>query len=350
MQTITVRASTEYAVMIGAGLLDSLGAQAAAIIPGRKAIFVSDRNVWPLYGLRAAESLTAAGFSVAHFLMDAGEDSKSPENYLRLLCFLAEQAVTREDCILALGGGVVGDLAGFAAATYLRGIAYIQIPTTLLAMVDSSVGGKTAINLPAGKNLAGSFWPPKLVLCDTDTLQTLPEAIFTEGCAEVIKYGILFDEELFSLLERWGKAFPREEIIAQCIQWKKHAVQADEFDAGMRQLLNLGHTIGHSIEKASHYTVSHGAAVAIGISMTARSAAALGCCSADACGRMTALLQKFDLPTSTVLPASQLAEFAMRDKKRFSDTLTLILPATIGCCRPHPWPVHQLESFIKAGI
>ena len=187
MKTITVKASRNYDVLIGNGLLASLGEHAARLTKAKKAAIISDSNVWPLYGHIAVESLNNSGFDVLHYTFPAGESSKNGSTYLSILNFLAENHVTRTDCLIALGGGVVGDMTGFVAATYLRGIAYIQVPTTLLAAVDSSVGGKTAIDLPAGKNLAGAFCQPSMVLCDTDTLNTLPPEIFLDGCAEVIK-------------------------------------------------------------------------------------------------------------------------------------------------------------------
>ncbi len=350
MKTVTVTASKEYAVVIGAGLRHFLGQRVADIVQGRSAMIVSDSNVWPIYGQHAVQSLKNAGFSISTFIFQAGEASKNAETYLQLLGCLADNQMTRADCIIALGGGVTGDLAGFAASTYLRGIAYIQVPTTLLAMVDSSVGGKTAIDLPAGKNLVGTFYQPSLVLCDTDMLDTLPDAVFTDGCAEVIKYGILYDELLFSLLEQQGKQFSRDEVIFRCISWKKAAVEQDEFDKGTRQMLNLGHTIGHSIEKASDFSITHGMAVSTGISMVSRSAVKLGICTREDGLRITRLLTQFDLPTSTSLPVEALAQHALSDKKRAADVMTLILPATIGCCQQYPLPIDELESFIKAGM
>ena len=212
--------------------------------------------------------------------------------------------MTRSDLIVALGGGVTGDLAGFAAATYLRGIRFIQIPTTLLAAVDSSVGGKTAIDLPAGKNLAGAFYQPDLVLRDTDTPATLPEDIFRDGCAEVIKYGVLYDPELFVLLEKEGPAFDRETVISRCIQHKRDVVQLDERDTGLR--MKLGHTIGHGIEKCSNYTISHGKAVAAGMAIVSRSASALGHCCGETCKRIEKVLEEFSLPITTCFSAEEL--------------------------------------------
>ena len=243
-----------------------------------------------------------------------------------------------------LGGGVVGDLAGFAAATYLRGIPYIQMPTTLLAMVDSSVGGKTGIDLEQGKNLVGAFYQPTVVLCDTDTLDTLPENIFRVGCAEVIKYSILFDKELFAHLEDRGIAFDREAVIARCVELKKIAVEADEFDQGQRMLLNLGHTIGHAIEKYSNYTISHGQAVSIGMAIVCRS------CECSDTNRILALLAKFDLPIATVYSAEDLEKSAVSDKKRSGKLVNLIIPGSIGNCAIVSTDTEKLKAFIEKGL
>lgn len=344
MQTVIVHASKEYAVRIGAGLLPELGKYAAETMHGRRAVIVSDRNVWPLYGKIARNSLECAGISVAVYLIDAGENSKNAQNYLDLVQFLAERELTREDHLVALGGGVVGDLTGFAAATYLRGIGYIQCPTSLLAMVDASVGGKTAIDLPAGKNLLGAFWQPSLVLCDTDTLDSLPPEVFFDGCAEIVKTALLFDETLYRLICRLGVAFPREETIARCVELKRAAVESDEFDRGARQLLNFGHSIGHAIEKASDYRISHGKAVAIGMAMIARAAApALS-------GELEKLLTALSLPTKTDIPAERLAACIRADKKRLGDEISLVVPATVGCAKLHRIPLSQVETWIKAGM
>lgn len=344
MNRIRISASKEYDVCIGSGLLSQLGAMIAEVCSPTKVAIVSDSNVWPLYGKAATSSLETAGFEVVRFVFPAGEKSKNGSNYLALLNFLAENRLTRTDCIIALGGGVVGDLAGFTAATYLRGIGYIQVPTTLLAAVDSSVGGKTAIDLPAGKNLAGCFYQPKLVLCDIDTLNTLPAAIFRDGCAEVIKYGILFDPALFVHLEHAGLAFDRKKVITRCVELKAGVVAEDEFDTGRRMLLNLGHTIGHSIEAVSNFTLSHGQAVAMGMAIVARSC---GCADTP---RIIGCLQRFGLPTQTDHSADVLAEVALTDKKRSGDSVKLILPERIGKCRIEPIPADQLLSLIQAGL
>ncbi len=350
MNTVQVNASASYEVRIGTGLLSSLGNAVCAVTKAKTAAILSDSNVWPLYGQTAADSLECAGLKVLHFVFPAGESSKNGSTYLNFINFLAENHLTRSDCIIALGGGVVGDLAGFAAATYLRGIAYIQVPTTLLAAVDSSVGGKTAIDLPAGKNLAGAFCQPKLVLCDTDCLNTLPREIFIDGCAEVIKYGVLYDEELFAHLETHGLEFDRQAVITRCVELKRDVVQQDEFDTGLRQKLNLGHTVGHGIEACSNYEISHGSAVAAGMHIICKSAAKQALLPQKQYERILSVLLKFKLPTSTLYSATELFCCMLSDKKRSGDTVTLVVPTAIGNCILRKTPVTQLEKFIEAGL
>lgn len=351
MKTVTVKTSKAYPVFIGNGLLPRLGQFIAELIQSPcKAAIISDTNVWSLYGATAEASLQSSGFKTVHYCFSAGEASKNSATYIEIVNFLAENKLTRADLIIALGGGVVGDITGFAAATFLRGVPYIQVPTTLLAMVDSSVGGKTAIDLPAGKNLVGAFYQPKLVVCDLDALDTLPNTVFLDGCAEVIKYGVLFDEELFHHLLQHGPAFDRPYVIERCIAWKRNVVVGDEFDLGERQKLNLGHTIGHSVELCSNYTVSHGHAVAIGMAIIARSACTLGICSAVTAAQIQTVLKAFSLPATTVYTAEQLYSAALTDKKRTGSTVNLIVPEAIGNCSIRPTPVSQLQSLIEAGL
>ena len=350
MKTVTVSASTSYDILIGSGLLSRLGQQVKAVCSAGKVCIVSDSNVFPLYGETVEASLLDAGFEVTHFVFPAGEESKNATVYLNLLNFLAENQMTRSDCLIALGGGVVGDLTGFAAATYLRGIPYVQVPTTLLAAVDSSVGGKTAIDLPAGKNLCGAFCQPRLVLCDTDTLNTLPLDIFRDGCAEVIKYAILYDAQLFDYLKKAGLDFDREAVISRCVELKRDVVMVDEFDTGARMKLNLGHTFGHGIEAKSEFRVSHGRAVAIGMAIAARAAAKSSLCSEETKKQILDLLRGFGLPAETDYTAEDLLPYMLSDKKRSGGTVSLILPAAIGNCRIVPTPVDQLKSLIEAGL
>ena len=351
MNTVHVKASREYDVLIGSGLLGTLGSHAAALEKVKKVCIVSETNVWPLYGNAVRQSLLDAGLEVvAEFVFPAGEESKNGITYLNLLNHLAENQLTRTDLIVALGGGVVGDLAGFAAASYLRGIRFIQVPTTLLAAVDSSVGGKTAIDLPAGKNLAGAFYQPSLVLCDTDTLNTLPESVFRDGCAEVVKYGILYDPELFRHLAKNGLDFHRESVIARCVELKRDVVAEDEFDTGARMKLNLGHTVGHGIEAKSHFEISHGTAVAIGTAIVTRAACRQGICTEDTQDAVLRTLSSFGLPLTCGYSAEDLYRHALSDKKRSGGTVNLILPERIGFCRIAPTPVEEVQSFIEAGL
>lgn len=350
MTKVHVTASRDYDVIIEKGLLQKAGDYAAACKNPCTAAVISDSNVLPLYGEVVQTSLIKAGFHVVSYIFPAGEASKNGENYLAILQFLAENQLTRSDLLIALGGGVVGDITGFAAATYLRGIAYIQIPTTLLAMVDSSVGGKTAIDLPAGKNLAGAFYQPSIVLCDTDALNTLPYSIFCDGCAEVIKYGVLFDQDLFSHLAEKGLKFDRDYVVSRCVELKRNVVAQDEFDLGLRQKLNLGHTVGHSIESLSNFTISHGQAVAIGMTIVTRASAKRGICPLTTAQQLQVLLRQFRLPTETAFSGEVLYAAALSDKKRSGGTVNLILPRDIGDCIIQNIPVDALLSFIKEGL
>ena len=350
MKTIKVSTSKKYLVKIGSGLLSTLGQEIRTVCKAGKAAIISDSNVYPLHGETAKKSLLDAGLEVVEYVFPAGEASKSGQNFLDLLNFLAENHLTRSDCVIALGGGVVGDITGFAAATFLRGIAYIQVPTTLLAAVDSSVGGKTAIDLPAGKNLAGAFYQPRLVLCDTDTLNTLPEDIFRDGCAEVIKYGVLYDPALFSALEKDGLRFDRESVIARCVELKRDVVMEDEFDTGARMKLNLGHTIGHGIEASSNFTLSHGKAVAIGMAIVARAGEKLGFCDRPTREAIENILNTFSLPATTHCGADVIYTCALSDKKRSGGTVNLIVPKAVGDCIISPTPVAELKAFIEAGL
>ena len=350
MITVRVNASRDYDIHIGPGLLSEAGERIKPFCPGAVCAVVTDDIVDALYARALEKSLRKSGLRCVKFVFSNGESGKNAENYINLLNFLAENRLTRADCVVALGGGVPGDLAGFAAATYLRGVAFVQIPTTLLAAVDSSVGGKTAIDLAGGKNLAGAFYQPSLVLCDTDTLATLPDVQFRAGCAEVIKYAMLFSESMFNDLMACGPAFRREAVIARCVSLKRDIVAEDEFDRGSRQLLNLGHTVGHAIEKLSGYTVPHGQAVAIGMSVITRAAAAEGLCSPDCADAMDDILGRFDLPNACPYEADALAAAMTADKKRHGDAITLVIPRDVGQCVLYELAADRLGAFVKAGL
>ena len=349
MKTVHIDASKSYDVRIGRGLLDDCGRQIAERVRCASAAVVADDTVYALYGERVCASLEAAGIRTVCYVFPHGEKSKNLLEYAKILNFLAENRVTRADALIALGGGVTGDLGGFAAATYLRGIPFVQLPTTLLAAVDSSVGGKTAVDLPAGKNLAGAFYQPELVLCDLDTLDSLPREIFLDGCAEVIKYAVLGSRELFALLADIPSGKGLEEVKARCVEMKRDFVQSDELDRGARQMLNLGHTFGHAVEASSRFTLSHGKSVAIGMAMILRAACSRGLCSAETRDAVIALLQRYGLPTECPYPADMLLGALSADKKIFGTRLNLVVPTDIGACRLLPVGVDELSGWLRDG-
>ena len=264
IRTIPVGVAPAYEVSIGPGLLQKSGTRLKPLLGECRVAVITDSTVALLYLETVLQSLEQAGFATCSHVFPAGEGHKTLSTLSDLLEFLASQHLTRTDCVAALGGGVTGDMAGFAAAVYLRGIRCVQLPTTLLAAVDSSVGGKTAVDLTAGKNLAGAFSQPAAVLCDTDCLKSLPADVFADGAAEAIKTGVLCDETLFALFEDGTLTADPGEVIARCIAYKAGVVERDEKELGERKLLNLGHTVGHAIEKCSGFTIPHGHAVAGG--------------------------------------------------------------------------------------
>lgn len=347
MREITVTATKEYKIYIGSGQLDSCGELIKATVAGSRVMLVSDDIVEALYADEVQNSLERAGYTVFRFVIKNGEKSKNAGNYISLLNRLAECRLTRTDVVAALGGGVVGDLAGFAAATYLRGVKLVQIPTTLLAAVDSSVGGKTAIDLDAGKNLAGAFYQPDIVICDTDTMRTLKQETYRDGCAEVIKYAVLANSEILDMI---GVLQRQEEMIAACLEIKKNVVAEDEFDRGMRQLLNLGHTIGHAIEACSRYEITHGSAVAAGMVYAAKIATMLGICAQEVTDTITTAVARTGLPTGTEFSAEELFEIMTADKKRSGDSLNLVLPEKIGHCIIKGFSLDEVQSLLVKAV
>lgn len=350
MKKIHVAAQKPYDVLLESGLLQSAGEYILPYCQNQYAAIVTDDTVDALYGHVLEKSLSEKGIRTVKFVIPHGEESKNATSFINLLEFLAENHLTRSDLVIALGGGVVGDLTGFAAASFLRGIAFVQIPTTLLAMVDSSVGGKTAIDLAAGKNLAGAFYQPKTVLCDPDVLNSLPDAIFADGCAEVIKYGVIGSRSLFDHLKEKGTDFDREAVLEECISMKSRIVNEDEFDTGLRQLLNFGHTFGHAIEKTSAFSLSHGSSVAIGMVIMAKSAAKEGLCASTVAEEIAEVNQKFNLPVSSAFAPEVLYESMLSDKKRNGDSLTIVIPSEIGKCTLYKKSVSTLLSFLQQGM
>ena len=350
MTTITVNASRTYEVKIAPGLLARAGELSAPLIKGRDVVVVSDSNVWPIYGRTVQTSLEQAGFRVDNFVFPAGEASKNPQTLVELLTFLAQKGLTRSDAVFALGGGVTGDMAGLAASLYLRGVPCVQLPTSLLAMVDSSVGGKTAVDLPEGKNLIGTFTQPHLVLCDTDALRTLPPAVEAEGWAEIIKYGMIRSRKLLDFLRSNPAGTDIEWVIAHCLEIKRDVVAADEQDNAVRQVLNFGHTIGHAIERCGGYSIYHGEGVAMGMAIMTRACVRMGLCPAECQGVLEDLLEKYHLPKTCGKKREDLLAAARSDKKRRGETITLVQPEKLGSCVLKKTDFHELVRVLEVGM
>ena len=360
MGIVNVRlGNRSYAIKIGTRLLARLGAECARLGLGTRCAIISDTNVARRYGKAARISLAKAGFIPTLVTIPAGETSKSLKTVAACYNRLAEQRLERKSFVVALGGGVVGDLGGFVAATYLRGIAFVQVPTTLLAQVDSSVGGKVGVNLKAGKNLVGAFYQPRLVLCDLDTLASLPLREYRAGLAEVIKYGIIYDSALFQQLERDLPRLLRRDprslaaVITRCCEIKADVVRQDETESGLRAILNFGHTLGHALEAISHYgKYLHGEAIAIGQVAAARLSAQVLGLSAREVSRIESLFQRAGLPTQVKLNAPQRQKLldAMRlDKKVTGGEVKFVLARRIGAVEfGHTVPADLLLGAINS--
>ena len=350
MERVHVRASRDYDVLIGEGLLAGCGGEIAAVTASRRCALVTDSTVAPLYARRVEDSLRQAGMDVCTYVFPAGEQSKTLATYGDILAFLAENRLTRSDFVAALGGGVAGDMAGFAAATYQRGIDYIQLPTTFLAASDSSVGGKTAVDLPAGKNLAGAFWPPRLVVCDCGTFSTLPADTFADGVAETLKHGLIADRDFFDFLMRQPIRDHLPAVVRRNVEIKAAVVAEDEFESGKRKLLNFGHTLGHAIEKCSGYTVTHGHAVAVGMVLAARAAERLGLSPKGTLETVLAGNRRYDLPTECPYAAQELYDAATGDKKRRGGKIDVVVLEEIGRAKTIPLDMDGLRAFVEAAL
>lgn len=354
MKRIKVNASKKYDILIENGLLSRSGELISSLYKSAKKriCIVTDDIVDALYADALTESLESAGFrNTIKFVIQNGERSKTPQDLLELCGCLAENHITRSDLLIALGGGVVGDLCGFAASIYLRGVDFIQIPTTLLSCVDSSVGGKTAVDLPEGKNLIGTFYQPSLVICDPSLLDSLPKSIYRDGFAEVIKYGVILDSDFFAKLTSADRPDICN-IIARSVEIKRDIVEQDERDRGVRALLNFGHTLGHGIELATDFRYSHGAAVAVGMVLAARMAVGLSLCDTSIPETLEELFISYGFDTNCPTSAKMLASAALSDKKRSGDALALILPTAIGKCVIHNVPADEeyLQGLIEEAI
>lgn len=351
MIKINVKSSVNYDILIESGLLDKCGELVSNVVKSKKCALVTDDIVDKLYSEKVLTGLKKSGFEVVKFVVPNGETSKSHEQLISIYNFLLENDITRTDFLIALGGGVVGDLTGYCAATYLRGIDYVQIPTTLLAQVDSSVGGKTAVNIDAGKNLVGCFKQPVLVIADTDTLSTLSDDNFADGMGEVVKYGMIRSKSLFDKLSQGNIRSDTallNDVIAECVSIKRDVVENDEFDTGERMILNFGHTFGHAIEKYLGYgNIPHGKAVATGMYMITKAAEKNGSAEKGLSEKLKACLEANSLPFTSDIPKDRLYALSIGDKKRTSDKIRVIICPEAGKSQIVTMGLNEYKEFLE---
>lgn len=333
MHKITANTSKVYDILIESGLLNDCGSYISKVVHPCKAMIVSDTNVAPLYLERVRISLEKSGFSVFECIIPAGEKNKNFQTVYGITLEIANRLFNRSDIVVALGGGVVGDMAGFASAIYMRGIRFVQLSTSLLSDIDSSVGGKTGCDLPNGKNLIGAFHQPELVIIDTDTLKTLPQKYINDGMGEAIKYGVIRSKRLFDDIAQYDFNNSPDDFIAECVDIKCEIVERDETECNERKLLNFGHTLGHAIEKYYDYKkYSHGEAVAIGMVMISQAAAKNGFCDESVSRDIARVCARYSLPVECDAPLEELVRICASDKKSTSAGIDLIVPERIGKC------------------
>ena len=346
MKKFVVSTDKPYDILIGRDLLKDAGAYISRCIPSCHLYVITDSTVNSIYAQVVMTSLMEHGYRVSKVVFPSGEHSKNLSTYSNILEAMADEGINRSDGIVALGGGVVGDMAGFVASTYMRGISYVQIPTTYMAAVDASIGGKTSINLLSGKNLVGSFWQPSLVLCDYKTFDSLPRTKLADGIAEAVKCAVVAEDSLISPIMEHNFEY----VIERCISIKKSVVEVDERDTGLRQILNFGHTIGHGLEKLSAFSIPHGHAVAKGLVIEARAAYRLGLTDVDISGELTDIFTKLDFDLSVGYSLEELYRFALMDKKISGDKITMVIPESIGKCRLQKISLSELRKFIELGL
>ncbi|NLA69530.1 MAG: 3-dehydroquinate synthase [Clostridiales bacterium] len=350
MNSLKINGSTSYDVIIQNNILYRAGNISRDKLGGCKAFIISDRNVGALYLSVVIESFRNAGYDVYSSIFQPGEAAKSFENYEYLLTQLIEAELDRSDVVVALGGGVIGDLSGFAAATFKRGLRLVQIPTSLLACVDSSVGGKTAINLINFKNQVGAFYNPSLVILDPSVIHTQDFTDLQDGYAEIIKYGILSGNSIIDELRTAIDTNDFTNTIVQAIEIKKNFVESDERDKGSRQFLNLGHLIGHAIESYEDYTISHGHAVAYGLAIETRACALSGLTSFSTYNAIIDILTEFEFPIDVSYSVRDLMTFINYDKRLKGGEIELIVPRALGDCYMSPMNLHQVETLIGLAL
>lgn len=349
-ETVRISAGGGYDVRIGSGILPEAGAKAQEVLKADRIAVFTDSSVDRLYADTVEESFRRAGYETCRFVFTAGEASKNMKTVMEFIEFLSRHHLTRRDAVIALGGGVAGDMGGFAASIYLRGIDFIQIPTTLLAAVDSSVGGKTGINISSGKNLAGAFWQPSLVLYDTDTFGSLNDDLILDGTAEIVKTAAIRDADLFRLVDGNGIGEILTQTVKRCVEIKGAVVDADEKEGGLRRILNFGHTMAHAIEKASGYRISHGKAVACGMAMMTAASEAAGMTEKGTCEILCRTLEKKGFKLEPEFPLEQLCRLAGSDKKTFGDRIHLVRIDRIGRASVFDLELAGLEAFMRAGM
>ena len=338
---------SRYDIFVGDGALRDALPQIVRKNSGTKALVVTDTNVGPLYAGDVKNVLTSCGYDAHVFEFPAGEKSKQMSTVMNILASLAENEFTRKDMIVALGGGVTGDMAGFAASMWMRGMDFVQIPTSLLAQVDSSIGGKTGVDLPQGKNLVGAFWQPIGVVADTVMLSTLPDVFFTDGMAEVIKSACIKDAGLFESLE--NGTMSNSDMVARCIDIKRVVVQNDERENGERKLLNFGHTLAHALEKHHDFEMSHGRAVAVGMAYITQMSEKMGISSVGTHDRLCAVLKKYNLPVCDDTKIADFLPHILMDKKRSGDSVDTVLLEEIGKAVVFPVKTADFSSFLYDG-
>jgi 3-dehydroquinate synthase len=346
LKRFAVTTSRPYDILVGEDLLGQTGALLADQMEPCKVCLITDSRVNGIYAQVIMTSLMEHGFQASKIVFPEGEHSKNITTFKNILEALSEENLSRSDMIVALGGGVVGDLSGFAAASYLRGIRYVQVPTTYLAAVDSSVGGKTGINLSTGKNLAGAFWQPSMVICDYHTFNTLEPSELLNGAAEAIKSGMIMEANLIDRV----LARDYEHVIVRCVSIKKSIVEADERDTGMRQLLNFGHTVGHGLEKLSAYKIPHGQAVARGMVVESQAAYRMGLTDFDAAPFLRETLEASGFDLSIHYSPDDILKYALNDKKISGDSIAMVIPEAIGKCRLQKIPLTDLGHFLELGL
>lgn len=350
MNRISVNGSSSYDVVIENGIINRIGEFISDELGGNKAMIVTDSVVGTLYLGDVTSSLREAGYQTSSIVLPAGEASKSFENYEFLVTQFSEEKLSRDDIIIALGGGMIGDITGFAASTFKRGLRCVQVPTSLLAMVDSSVGGKTAINLANAKNQIGTFYNPALVVCDPLVLSTLPKEVILDGYAEIIKYSILSDAAIIDSLREAVAASDYTEVIAKSVTTKRDIVEMDERDNDFRQYLNLGHLIGHAIEASTEYNVSHGYAVAQGLAFEAKGCAFSGLTSFGVYSEIASLLEEFGFDLTDSYEVDELLPIIAKDKRIKGSDIELIVPKAVGECFMKNMPLDRMASFLKLAL